>query len=209
MQNIASLLQGPPELSIIPHVSFGLQQLHHEEKKKQQQQQPNSSFWSGAALGLPDQAMQPFAALGVPGGTPHQTADDELEDLQLQQPYRFRHIVIRNRGAHDVHLVDVRLSHLLPALSHTFAVLDDHQLSKNKRKLKQVSAVRTGQTAEETAASQHQQQNYLGNGQRQSAVQQSEESEKTNPGVKAVLLSPGHEYQVTVALHCGDGSYRK
>lgn len=208
MQNIASLLQGPAELSIIPHVSFGLQQLHHEQKKKQQQQ-PNSSFWSGAALGLPDQAMQPFAALGVPGGTPHQTPDDELQDLRLQQPYRFRHIVIRNRGAHDVHLVDVRLSHLLPALPHTFAVLDDHQLSQNKGQLKQVSAVSTGQTTEEPAASQNEQQTYLGNSQQQSAVQQSDESERTNPGVKAVLLSPGHEYQVTVALHCGDGSYRK
>ena len=206
LQNISSLLQGPPELSIIPHVSFGLQELCPEEKKKQQQ--PNPTFWSDAALGLPHQAMRPFAALGVPGGTPHQTSDEE-EDLQLRQLYRFRHIVIRNRGARDVYLVDVRLSDLLPALPHTFAVLDDHQLTQDRSKFRTGSAAMTSEVADRAQASQIQQQQHFGSSQQQSSDQQREQSEKKSPGVRAVLLSPGHEYQVTVALHCGDGFYRK
>lgn len=203
-----SLLQGPPELLINPHVSFGLQQLYPEP---QQPQQPNTSFWSATALGLPKQARQPFAALGVTPVTVSQPSDEDKEEaLPLHQPYHFRQIVIRNRGTYDVLLIDVRLSNSLPALPHTFAVLDDYALSQAKDRCKGARTDKHNH-AHHLSGADHSSQSYadVTVETQKPGHEPTAQSEMITPSSKGVLLSPGHEYQVTVALHCSDGPYRK
>lgn len=206
LQDIPALLQGPPELLINPHVSFGLQQLYPVS-----QQQPNPSFWSAAALGLPDQATHPFAALGASPVIPSQLSVEEEEgSLQVHQPYHFRQIVIKNRGTYDMLLVDVQLSRVLPALPNTFAVLDDHHISQFKTQhpvdipASQNKSFKIGGSTHSSPPRSH-----MTDQEQQSGQQSSQQSEKKSPTCQGVLLSPGHEYQITVALHCCDGSYRK
>lgn len=203
------LLQGPPDLSINPHISFGLQQLYPELV-----QQSDPSVWSEDALGLPKQAVQPFAALGVTPAMPRRhSSKDEEDSPKPEQPYHFRQIVIRNRSAQDVHLVDVRLSEILPALPHTFAVLDDHQLTQGKKAYHTEIAVKTGHGNGEEEKSPHgSTQESLSTNSQQKQSDQSQQSGHVDQKIdspKGVLLSPGHEYQVTIALHCRDGPYRK
>ena len=204
------LLQGPPELSTNPHISFGLQQLYPELV-----QQSNPSVWSEAALELPKQAVQPFAALGVTPAMPRQHSSEDEEDFpKREQPYHFRQIVIRNKSAQDVHLVDVRLSEILPALPHTFAVLDDHQLTQGKKAYCTKNAVKTGHGDGAEEKSPHgSSQESLSTKSQPTQSDQSQQSghadQMRHDSPKAVLLSPGNEYQVTVALHCRDGPYRK
>lgn len=198
---MSALLQAPPAIHISPHISFGLQSLC--------KQSPAPAYWSHAAHGLPDQATQPFAALGLPAVQNHQHpgAWDHEKQQQLAQPFRFRQIEVRNNGIHNLHLVDVRFSTAVPALPHTFALADDHQLSQQAAK----SLRRSTAASDSLRHSSTETGTTDGIQSRASASEAHQRAELTEEQqrLKGVLLGPGQQYQVTLALHCGDGPPRK
>ena len=239
LQDLRSLMQDPPGVSVGPDVSFGLKQLVA-------QQSQHSVGSSGHALSMQqnEQHEQPFSNLL---GARH----DSSQPVEHEHLYSFRQIVVKNNQAENVQLIDVRFSQKLPLWPHTMALIDDagistvtklgkesdihvtavtaelpddgnkadnsdqhqrRQKKKRNKKKKQQQALQQQGADKQTQQQQQQQQQQQDKevSQLQSQLDKVEMHEdKQNEGIQGILLRPGEEYAVTVVLNCLDGPHRR
>ena len=172
------------------------------------------------------QSRQPFLpVIGPVSGSDAQS--------DVQQPFCFRQVTVKNNGPNDVHVIDVRFSQKLPLWRNTMALIDDAGISARatdkslETRFESLTVSAEPSDRENDNGDQQQRQRWKKkNKARQQQQQQQQQraspdkaesnslpraqpQDKPQDGVQGVLLHAGEEFPVAVVLNCVDGPYRK